>query len=178
MILVLVTVFVHMQQQPVTTLPLFFVHGFLVGRVVLFGWNGRTHLAADVLDAALDLAAARGRLHEDALDGGDAVPVGVTARVHVVQPGRRQRVLLGRQLLVQLDEQRQHALPDLQDLRHQLRRRARRDPARRRALGPHHLGRLGAAAVDDLLELPPALGHQAEHLSLTQVLEKTERKNT
>lgn len=153
-------------------LPLLFVHGLLVGGAVLLWRDRRTDLAANVLDAALDLAAARGRLGEDAFDGRDAIAVSVAARVHVLQPGLRQRVLLGRQLLVELDEERQHALADLQDLRHQLGRRAGRHPARRRALGPHHLGGLRVAAVDDLLELPPALGDEAEHLSFSQVLRK------
>lgn len=151
-------------------LPLFFVHGFLIRRAVLLWWNRRTHLPTNVLDAALDLAAARGRLGEDALDGRDAVAVSMTVHVHILEPGCRQRVLLGRQLLVELDEERQHALPDLQDLRHQLRRCARGDPARRGALGPDNLGGFCAAAVDNLLELSPALRYEAEHLSFSQVL--------
>lgn len=153
-------------------LPLLFIHGLFIGGAVLLRRDRRTDLPANVLDAALDLTAARGRLGEDAFDGRDAVPVGVTVRVHVLQPGLRQRVLLGRQLLVELDEERQHALADLQDLRHQLGRRAGRHPARRRALGPHDLGGLRVAAVDDLLELPPAFGDEAEHLSFPQVLRK------
>lgn len=73
---------------------------------------------------------------------------------------------------MELDEEGQHALPDLQDLGHQLRRRARWDPACRGALGPDDLGGFSVAAVDYLLELPPPLGYEAEHLSLTQVLRK------
>lgn len=111
-------------------LPLLFVHGLFIGGAVLLWRDRRTDLPTNVLDAALNLTAARGCLGEDAFDGRDAVPVSVTVRVHVLQPGLRQGVLLGRQLLVELDKERQHALPDLQDLRHQLRRRARRDPAR------------------------------------------------
>lgn len=110
-------------------LPLFFIHGFLVRGTVLLWWHRRTHLSTNVLDATLDLAAARGCLGEDALNGCDAVSMSVTTRVHIVQPGSRQRVLLGRQLLVELDEEGQHALPDLQDLCHQLRGSAWWDPA-------------------------------------------------
>lgn len=110
-------------------LPLFFIHGFLVCGTILLWWHRRTHLSTNVLDATLDLAAARGRLGEDALNGCNAISMSVTARVHVLQPGCGQGVLLGRQLLVELNEEGQHALPDLQDLRHQLRGSAWRDPA-------------------------------------------------
>lgn len=156
--------------------PLLLIHGLLGSGAVLLGSDGRRDLPTDLLDAALALAAARGSLGEDALDGGDAIPVGVAVGFHILQPSGRQRVLLGRQLLVQLDEQGEHALVDLQDLGDQLGRRAGRDPACRVALGPHHLAGLGAAAVDDLLELPPALCHQAEHLRLPDVLQQ--QKNT
>ena len=152
------------------TIPLFFIHGFLVRWTVLLRWHWRTHFSTNVLDATLDLAAARGCLGEDTLDGRNAVSVSVTARVHILQPGRRQGVGLGRQFLVELDEEGQHALSDLQDLRHQLGRCAWRDPAGWGALGPDNLGGLRVAAVDYLLELPPALRHEAEDLSFTQVL--------
>lgn len=158
--------------------PLLLIHGLLGSGAVLLGSDGRKDLPTDLLYAALTLVATRGRLGEDALDGGDAVPVDVAVwvGVHVLQPGGRQRVLLGRQLLVQLDEQGEHALVDLQDLGDQLGRRAGRDPASGAALGPHRLASLCAAAVDDLLELPPALCHQAEHLRLPDVLQQ--QKNT
>lgn len=113
----------------VIMLPLFFVHGFLVGWVVFLWWNRWTDLSTNILDAALDLTAACGRLSEDALDSCDSISVSVTVCVHIFQPGRRQGVLLGRQLLVELNEEGQHALADLQDLCHQLRRCAWRNPA-------------------------------------------------
>lgn len=153
-------------------LPLFFIHGFLVRGTVLLGWHRRTRLSTNVLDAPLDLAAARGCLCEDALDGCNAISVSVTTRVHIIQPGRRQIVLLGRELLVELDEQGQHALSDLQNLRHQLRGGAWWDPACGGTLGPDDLGGFSVAAVDYLLELPPPLRDKAEHLSFTQVLRK------
>lgn len=78
------------------TLPLFFIHGLLVSGTVLLWWHWRTHLSTNVLDATLDLAAACGCLSEYALNGCDAVSMSMTARVHVLQPRRRQRVLLGR----------------------------------------------------------------------------------
>lgn len=112
------------------TLPLFFIRGLLVCGAVLLRGHWRTHLPANVLDATLDLAAARRCLTEDALDGRDAVPMSVSARVHIVEPRRRQRVLLGGQLLVELDEERQHALPNLQNLCHQMWGGPRRDPVR------------------------------------------------
>lgn len=76
-------------------LPFLFIHGFLVSGTVLLWWHRRTHFSTNVLDATLDLAAARGCLGEDALNGCNAVAVGVTVRVHILQPGCRQRVLLG-----------------------------------------------------------------------------------
>lgn len=153
-------------------LPLFFIHGFLIRGAVLLWWNRRTDLPTNVLDATLDLAAACGRLGEDALNGCNAISMSVAVRVHILEPGCWQRVLLGRQLLVELDEEGQHALPDLQDLRHQLRRCAWWDPACWGALGPDNLGGFCVAAVDYLLELPPALRYKAEHLSFSQILRK------
>lgn len=74
--------------------------------------------------------------------------------------------------MVELDEEGQHALPDLQDLRHQHWVGAWWDPACGGALGPDNLGGFSVAAVDYLLKLPPALRHETEHLSFTQVLRK------
>ena len=79
---------------------------------------------------------------------------------------------------MELDEEGQHALPDLQDLCHQLRGGARWDPTCGGALGPDNLGGFSVAAVNDFLELPSALRYKAEHLSFTQVLKKsTSKKN-
>lgn len=158
-------------------LPFLFIHGFLVGGTVLLWWHWWTHLSTNVLDAALDLAAARRCLGEDALDGRDAISVSEAVHLNVLQPGSWQGVLLGRHLLVQLDEQGEHAFPDLQDLRHQLGGRSWWDPACRGALGPDGLVCFGGAPVDYLLKLPPALCHEAEHLSFTKVLRK-HRKQT
>lgn len=165
---------VHKEKLHMIMLPLFFIHGFLVSGTVLLWWNRRTHLPTNVLDATLDLAAARGCLSEDTLNGRDAISVSVTASVHILQPGRRQGVLLGRHLLVELDEEGQHALPDLQDLGHQLWGCAWRDPACWGAFRPDDLGGFSVAAVDYLLELPPALRYEAEHLSFTQILRNKE----
>lgn len=101
-------------------LPFFFVHGFLVCGTVLLWWHWRTNLSTNVLDATLDLAAACSCLGKDALNGCNAISMSVTAHVHVFEPGRRQRVLLGGHLLVELDEEGKHAFSDLQDLGHQL----------------------------------------------------------
>lgn len=65
-------------------LPLFFIHGFLVSGTVLLWWNRRTNLPTNVLDATLDLAAARGCLGEDALNGCNAISMSVTAGVHIL----------------------------------------------------------------------------------------------
>lgn len=157
-------------QQHRMMLPLFFVHGFLVRGTVFLWQNRRTDLSTNILDATLDLTAACSRLGEDALNSGDSVSVSVTVCVHVLQPGRRQRVLLGWQLLVELYEERQHALADLQDLRHQLRCCAWWNPACRGAFGPDNLGSFRVIAVDNFLELPSAFGYEAENLSFSQIL--------
>lgn len=119
------------------------------------------------------MSAARGRLGQDPFDGGDAIAVRVLSGLGLLQPAGTQRVLLGGEFLVQFDQQGQHALPDLQDLRDHLRRGTRRQPARGR-LRPNDLVRLVVTAVDDLLELPPALCYQAEELRLAQILRKKE----
>lgn len=79
---------------------------------------------------------------------------------------------------MELNEEGQHALPDLQDLCHQLRGGARWDPTCGGTLGPDNLGGFGVAAVNDLLELPSSLCYKAEHLSFTQVLIKHIIKKT
>lgn len=66
------------------TLPLFFIHGFLVSGAVLLWWHWRTHLSTNVLDATLDLAAAFGCLREDALNGRNAISMRVTACVCII----------------------------------------------------------------------------------------------
>lgn len=68
-------------------LPLFFIHGFLIRGAVLLWWNRRTDLPTNVLDATLDLAAACGRLGEDALNGCNAISMSVAVRVHILEPG-------------------------------------------------------------------------------------------
>lgn len=65
-------------------LPLFFIHGFLVTGTVLLWWHRRTRLPTNVLDATLDLTAARGCLGEDALNSCNAVSMSVTTCVHVL----------------------------------------------------------------------------------------------
>lgn len=82
-------------QPRMIMLPLFFVHGFLVRGAVFLWQNRRTDLSTNILDATLDLAAACGCLGEDALDSSDSISVSVTVCVHIFQPGRRQRILLG-----------------------------------------------------------------------------------
>lgn len=169
---------IHVIAQPqMMMLPLFFVHGFLVRGAVFLWQNRRTDLSTNVLDATLDLTAACGGLGKDALDSGDSVSVSVTVCVHIFQPGRRQRVLFGWQLLVELYEERQHALADLQDLRHQLRRCAWWDPACWGALGPDNLGGFRVIAVDNFLELPPPFSYEAENLSLSHILSKNRINN-
>lgn len=158
-------------------LPLFFVHGFLVRGAVFLWQNRRTDLSTNILDATLDLTAACGRLDKDALDRGDSVSVSVTVCVHIFQPGRRQRVLLGWQLLVELYEEGQHALADLQDLCHQLRCCPWWNPACWGVFGPDNLGCFRVIAVDNFLELPPAFSYEAENLSFSQILSKDRVNN-
>lgn len=158
--------------EHVIMLPFFFVHGFLVRGAVFLWRHRRADLSANILDATLNLTAAGGRLGEDALDCCDSISVRVTVCVHIFQPGCRKRVLLWRQLLMELDEERQHALTDLQDLRYQLRCRAGRNPACWGALGPDNLGSFRVVAIDNFLELPPAFCYEAENLSFPQILKK------
>lgn len=66
-------------------LPLFFIHGFLVSGAVLLWWHWRTHSSTDLLDASLDLTAARGCFGEDSLNGCDAISMSVAACVHVLK---------------------------------------------------------------------------------------------
>lgn len=162
--------------ENVITIPFFFIHGFLVSGTAFFGQHWREQLPTNVLNAALDLAAACGCFAEDALNGCDAVSVSKAARVRIVQPRWRQGVLLGRHLLMQLDEEGQHALSDLQDFCHQLGGGAWWNPTCRRAFRPHNLRGFCVAAVYDLLKLSPALCHKTEYLSFPQVLKIKKKK--
>ena len=79
-----VNVKVILCQRSRNMLPLFFVHYFLIRGIALLWWNRRTDLPTNVLDATLDLAAACGRLGEDALNGCNAISVYMTVRVHIL----------------------------------------------------------------------------------------------
>lgn len=153
--------------------PFFLVHTLLFSRTVLLGRYGWTHFPTDVLQASLAVPTASCSFGQNSFDGRYAVSMRVLGRIHLGQPAERQRVLFGRQFLVQLDQEWQHALADLQDLGDQLWWWPWRQPAGGRRLGPHCLTGLVVTAVYDLLELSPALGHQTEHLSFTQILWRT-----